>query len=138
MTHLLDTSALLAHYLAEPGAERVQALFADDAVVAGASILSLYEFELRLHQLGVDGATRAAELSRYRVLLNEVLDVDEAVRSEAIRLRTSATAHVAANGRFDRGNRFAEERDACSSGSTFRRDSSEFVEAGSFASEVRS
>lgn len=24
MTHLLDTSALLAHYLGEPGAERVQ------------------------------------------------------------------------------------------------------------------
>jgi len=24
MTHLLDTSALLAHYLAEPGAERAQ------------------------------------------------------------------------------------------------------------------
>jgi len=96
MTHLLDTSALLAHYLAEPGAERVQALFADDAVVAGASILSLYEFELRLHHLGVAVATRAAELSRYRALLNEVVDVDESVRSEAIRLRTGATAHVAA------------------------------------------
>ena len=49
MTHLLDTSALLAHYLAEHGAERVQALFEDAAVEAGASILSLYEFELRLH-----------------------------------------------------------------------------------------
>ena len=57
MTHLLDTSALLAHYLAESGADRVQALFEDDTVVAGASILSLYEFELRLHQLGVDVAT---------------------------------------------------------------------------------
>ena len=32
MTHLLDTSALLAHYLAESGAERVQALFEDDGV----------------------------------------------------------------------------------------------------------
>ena len=96
MTHLLDTSALLAHYLAEPGAERVQALFEDDAVVAGASILSLYEFDLRLHQLGVDVTTRAAELSRYRVLLSEVGNVDEAVRNEAIRLRTSASSHVAA------------------------------------------
>ena len=96
MTHLLDTSAVLAHYLAEPGAARVQSLFEDDAVVAGASILSLYEFELRLHQLGVDTATRATELNRYRALLNEVVDVDEAVRGEAIRLRTGATAHVAA------------------------------------------
>ena len=96
MTHLLDTSALLAHYLAEPGAERVQALFEDDAVVTGASILSLYEFELRLHQLGVDATSRAVELNRYRALLSEIVDVDEAVRSETIRLRTSATAHVAA------------------------------------------
>ena len=37
MTHLLDTSALLAHYLAEPGAERVQALFDDEAIVGGTS-----------------------------------------------------------------------------------------------------
>ena len=96
MTHSLDTSALLAHYLAEPGAERVQALFEDETVVAGSSILSLYEFELRLHHLGVDGTTRAAELNRYRALLSEVMNVDELVRSEAIRLRTSATAHVAA------------------------------------------
>ena len=96
MTHLLDTSALLAHYLAEPGAARVQALFEDNAVVAGASILSLYEFELRLHQLGMDAANRTTELNRYRALLNEVVVVDEAVRSEAIHLRNSATAHVAA------------------------------------------
>ena len=96
MTHLLDTSALLAHYLAENGGERVQALFEDATVEAGASILSLYEFELRLHQFGVDAATRASELNRYRALLTEVVDVTEAVRGEAIRLRTSATGHVAA------------------------------------------
>lgn len=96
MTHLLDTSALLAHYLGEPGAERVQVLFEDEAVVARASILSLYEFELRLHQLGLDATNRAAELNRYRALLHGVVNVDEAVRSEAIRLRTGATAHVAA------------------------------------------
>ena len=96
MTHLLDTSALLAHYLAEHGAERVQALFENAEVEAGASILSLYEFELRLHQLGVDAITRSVELNRYRDLLTEVVEVTEAVRKEAIRLRTNATAHVAA------------------------------------------
>ena len=96
MTHLLDTSALLAHYFAEPGAKSVQALFENDSAVVGTSILALYEFDLRLHQLGMDAPTRAGELSRYRALLHTVLDVDEAVRSEGIRLRTSATAHVAA------------------------------------------
>jgi PIN domain nuclease of toxin-antitoxin system len=69
MTHLLDTSALLAHYLAEPGAIRVQGLFEDAAVVAGTSVLALFEFELRLHQLGVDAATRTFEVKRYRALL---------------------------------------------------------------------
>jgi predicted nucleic acid-binding protein len=91
MTHLLDTSALLAHYLAEPGATRVQALFEDVTVVAGTSILALFEFEVRLHQLGVDAATRAAEVNRYRVLLNEIVNVDEGVR-----LRTGATARASA------------------------------------------
>lgn len=96
MTHLLDTTALLAHYLAENGAERVQALFEDESVIPGGSILSFYEFELRLYQLGVDASTRVAEMNRYLVLLEEVVEVNEAVRSEAIRLRMNATAHVAA------------------------------------------
>jgi len=96
MTHLLDTSALLAHYLAENGAERVPALFEDETIAAGTSILAWFEFELRLCQLGVDASTRAVELGRYRALLDEVVDVNETVRSEAIRLRAGASAHVAA------------------------------------------
>ena len=94
MTHLLDTSALLAHYFAEPGAERVQELLANLTVALGTSVLALFEFELRLSQLGMDAAGRAAELNRYRALLDEVADVNEAVRVEAIRLRTEATARV--------------------------------------------
>jgi predicted nucleic acid-binding protein len=96
MTHLLDTSALLAHYLGEPGAERVQELFEDHAVVPGTSILALFEFELRLHQLGVDAATRAAEVARYRSLMEEVVYVTEAVCTEAIRLRIGATVRISA------------------------------------------
>src|SRR5665213_1855486 len=96
MTHLPDASALLAHYLGEPGATRIQALFEETAVVAGTSILALFEFEMRLHQLGVDTATCAAELNRYRSLLTEVVDVDESVRSEAVRLKMSATGRVSA------------------------------------------
>ena len=73
---------MLAHYLAEPGAGRVQAVFEDETMVVGTSILVLFEFELRLHQLGVDAPTRAAELNRYRALLTEIVDVNEAVRSQ--------------------------------------------------------
>jgi hypothetical protein len=96
MTHLLDTLALLAHYLAEPGATRVRALFEDRAVVAGTSILALFEFDLRLHQLGVDATTRAADPGRYRGLLIDVVNVDEVIRSQGVHLRISATAHASA------------------------------------------
>ena len=96
MTHLLDTSALLAHYLGENGAQRVQELFESDVVTTGASILSFYEFELRLYDLGVDATTRVADLNRYRALLDETVDVTEVLRAEAIRLRTASTTHVAA------------------------------------------
>ena len=96
MTHLLDTSALLAHYLGEPGARQVQSLFDGGAVSTGTSVLALFEFELRLHQLGMDVLTRDAELNCYRALLSEVVNVDEAVRKEAVRLRIQATARVSA------------------------------------------
>ncbi|MBI2927457.1 MAG: alpha/beta fold hydrolase [Verrucomicrobia bacterium] len=81
MTHLLDTSALLAHYLAEPGAERVQALFEDDAVVAGASILSLYEFELRLPRL----RARSDRLRGHRDPVSQRILADQCVPFEAVR-----------------------------------------------------
>jgi len=96
MTHLLDTSALLAHYLDEPGATQVQSLFEDEALSVGTSILTLFEFELRLHQLGVDIPTCTRDLDRYRGLMTEIVNVDESVRSEAVRLRTAATARISA------------------------------------------
>lgn len=40
--------------------------------------------------------TRDAELNRYRALLSEIVNVDEAVRSGAVRLRISATARASA------------------------------------------
>jgi hypothetical protein len=95
MTRPLDTSALLAHYLAEPGANIVQALFEDEDAAVGTSILSLFEFDLRLHQLNMDESTRTAELNRYRALMSEVVNVDDLVRNEAVRLRIQASSRVA-------------------------------------------
>lgn len=68
----------------------------DESKLAGTSVLALFEFELRLHRLGVGDAARAATLSRYRRLLDEVVNVDEAVRKEAVRLRTNAAARISA------------------------------------------
>ncbi|MBM3838066.1 MAG: type II toxin-antitoxin system VapC family toxin [Verrucomicrobia bacterium] len=44
----------------------------------------------------MDALTRAVELARNRALMEEVVDVNEAVRCEAVRLRTSAAVRVAA------------------------------------------
>jgi predicted nucleic acid-binding protein len=96
MTHLLDTSALLAHYLGEEGAARVQEIFETDSARVGVSVLTLFEFELRLHQLGLDGDSRTEDVARYRNLCDEVTQVTEAVRAEAVRLRLVATGHIAA------------------------------------------
>jgi len=96
MTHLLDSSALLAHYLGEPGAERVQALFEDTAVVLGTSILALFEVEWRLLQLGLEETARAGEITKYRASLDEILVVDGSVHAEGIRLRAGASTRLSA------------------------------------------
>jgi predicted nucleic acid-binding protein len=58
--------------------------------------LALFEFDLRLHQLGIDAVTRDSVASRYRELLFEVVNVDEDIRKEGVELKTSATARVSA------------------------------------------
>lgn len=94
MTHLLDTSALLAHHLAEPGAQRVQALFDDDANILGLCVLSLLEFEVRLHALGLNEADRQSEVSRYKLLFDEIVPVTQAVCAGAVRLKFVAATRL--------------------------------------------
>lgn len=96
MTHLFDTSALLAHYLAEPGCNRVQFLFEDESVLAGTSILVFFEFELRLRQLGLTTSMLSTELAHCRALFSEIMNVDEEGRRAGLIVRTEATARIAA------------------------------------------
>jgi predicted nucleic acid-binding protein len=87
MTHFPDTSAVLAHHLAEPGAQRVQELFDQDANVLGICVLTLLEFEVRLHALGMSEADRRDEAAKYKSLFDEIVPVTEAVCEEAVRLK---------------------------------------------------
>lgn len=48
ITHVLDTSAILAHYFDEPGAEQVNALLTDNAVEVGVSAIALLDLKSRL------------------------------------------------------------------------------------------
>ena len=94
-THLLDTSAWLAHVFDEPGAEEVTALFDDPEVTIAISVLSLLETHGRFGARG-----RAAEyegmLETYRLLFNRILPVDEAIVLRAMALRQTAAVRVPA------------------------------------------
>lgn len=87
MTYLLDTSALLAHALAQPGGAQVQALLDDDANEFLLSPLSYFELAgvLKLH-----GAERniPALWSAYGACARTVV-VDELLAQAAWRLRES-------------------------------------------------
>jgi PIN domain nuclease of toxin-antitoxin system len=50
VTHVLDTSALLAHAFQEPGWERVRHILNDEAAVLGLPSPVLFEFQVRLQE----------------------------------------------------------------------------------------
>ncbi len=65
VTHILDTSAWLAHLFEEPGADQISELFKQNDNQVGVSVASLVEAYARLRAVG-----RAAEfewaVDRYR------------------------------------------------------------------------
>lgn len=91
MTHLLDTSAILAHFLDEPGADRVEALLAGGSEVAGLAAPSWAELDRRLHELIPDAAEAARVLRHYTRSLCGFVPVDEAAVLAAIKIRHSCT-----------------------------------------------
>ena len=72
MRSLLDTSALLAHYRNEEGAERVQELFEDDHEEILIASVSIPEFARRLRELGVGDAEISRVMADYRQLAGMV------------------------------------------------------------------
>ena len=95
VTHLLDTSAWLAHILAEPEAATITALIADEHVGLGISILSLIEAHARFRAIG-----RAAEFDEmfesYRPVFERIFIVDEDIALRAITLREVAATRLPA------------------------------------------
>lgn len=95
LTHLLDTSAWLAHIFDEPGADAITALLEHEDTESGISVLSLIEVYGRFRARG-----RAAEfdevLEIYRRLFTRILPVSEAIALRAVALRQAATARVPA------------------------------------------
>jgi predicted nucleic acid-binding protein len=79
MAHLLDTSALLAHYRNEAGAKQVQALFDLDGEELMVASVSLPEFARRLRDLGMGTADIRSVITQYQQAIGTVVAVDAAV-----------------------------------------------------------
>lgn len=94
MRHLLDTSALLAHFRAELGGAAVQAIFEDAGSVTLISSLSIVEFCRRLGDLGADEASIADAMGFYASIMEEVVSVDAAVAWEAERLQRATPSRL--------------------------------------------
>ena len=90
MTHLLDSSAWLAHLFGEPGVEQVNQLFADPRATVYVSALSLSEVYARLSALGQSDRWEQV-WTTYAALFEKVLAADQVAADQAIQLR-AATA----------------------------------------------
>ena len=87
MTHLLDTSAVLAHFLAEPGGEKVAELLACGPGTVALAAPAWPELERRLDELIPEPAEAARIFQHYAEALCTLVPLDEAAARAAIRVR---------------------------------------------------
>lgn len=88
MTHLLDSSAWLAHLFGEPGIDEVGWLFNDPNTQVSISALSIPEVFTRLKVIGRE-AHWAEVWTIYSELLSCVIAADEAIALQAVQLRAA-------------------------------------------------
>lgn len=93
MTHLLDTSALLAFILNERGAGQVKALFEDESNGVAVSVLTKVEFWSRLKSIGREAAF-GQEWALHLPLFDDVLEVDETVADASIALQRACAQRL--------------------------------------------
>ncbi|MFB3906401.1 MAG: type II toxin-antitoxin system VapC family toxin [Acidobacteriota bacterium] len=94
VTHVFDTSALLAHYFGEPGAEELDRVWADPDNEIGICVLSLPELKTRLSAEVDDPAEIARAFQAYADKLTVSLQVDRMVAERAIELREASRGRL--------------------------------------------
>ena len=90
VTHVLDTSAILAHYFDEPGAEMVERLWHDPRNRIGLCVLSIPELKGRLTVEVDDPEELDRAFRQYVDELTTTLIVDRRTADSAVLLRESA------------------------------------------------
>lgn len=94
ITHILDTSAILAHYFDEPGAAEVDAIWQDKKNKTAICALTVPELKMRLHVEVNDRAEVNRAFKLYVDELTTIVPVDRAVADEAAALRESAPSRL--------------------------------------------
>ena len=88
MTHLLDSSAWLAHLFGEPGVDEVTLLFDDPKVEVSISALSIPEVFARL--ISMDLQAHWSEVwELYSELFSKVIPADDVIAHQAVQLRAA-------------------------------------------------
>lgn len=93
-SHVLDTSALLAHFREEPGCDVVEQLLEGNAGDVYVSAITWLEFQLRLRELIPLERARNEVLAIYDELLEGALPVTREVAQVAFDLRLQATQRI--------------------------------------------
>lgn len=93
MSYLLDSSALLAFYFAEPGGERVLELLSDDSIEVGVSVLTMAEFWSRFRATGSDKEFEE-EWRAVSQLVSAIRPVSLEVVRQSLALRSAATGRL--------------------------------------------
>ncbi len=89
ITHVLDTSALLAHYFNESGAGLVDRLWSDESFKIAISAVTVAELKGRLQQEITEDAEAAKAADAYLNDLTTCLPVDRATAELAWQLRNA-------------------------------------------------
>ena len=94
ITHILDTSALLAHYFDEPGAAEVNAIWHQPENRPAICVLSIPELKTRLRAEVSDIAEADHVFDLYVNQLTISVPVDREVADEAALLRESSASRL--------------------------------------------
>lgn len=94
VTHVLDTSALLAYYLKENGWEVVHDLIFNPECFPRVSSMTWLEFQTRLPALTADIQERREVVDIYRALLGEGIPADDTISTRAFVLRQASQGRL--------------------------------------------
>lgn len=94
MTLLLDTSAILLHFLHDSGGEHIQELLADDSNEILISSVSITEFARRLAAMGYEVDEARSRGLAYASLAERVVPVDTAAAVRAFELSSLSSERI--------------------------------------------